>query len=93
MRQVQDVCRQLKIYLVNSLNPFRLEGQKTIMLRIIEQLGWDVPEWIVVPGGNWATAARSAKRLWNFSTWTDQPCAAAGGDQCGRRQYADGALY
>ena len=61
MRQVQDVCRQLKIYLVNSLNPFRLEGQKTIMLRIIEQLGWDVPDWIVVPGGNLGNSSSFGK--------------------------------
>ncbi len=50
MRQVQDVCRQMNIYLVNSLNPFRLEGQKTIMFRIIEALNWQIPDWIVVPG-------------------------------------------
>ncbi len=61
MRQVQDVCRQMKIYLVNSLNPFRLEGQKTIMLRIIEQLGWDVPDWIVVPGGNLGNSSAFGK--------------------------------
>jgi threonine synthase len=52
LRQVQDVSRQLGIYLVNSVNPFRLEGQKTIMFRILEALRWRVPDWIVVPGGN-----------------------------------------
>ena len=52
LRQVQDVSRQLGIYLVNSVNPFRLEGQKTIMLRVLEALRWEVPDWIVVPGGN-----------------------------------------
>src|SRR5262249_22868978 len=52
LRQVQDVSRRLGIYLVNSINPFRLEGQKTIMMRILEALQWDVPEWVVVPGGN-----------------------------------------
>jgi threonine synthase len=52
LRQVQDVSRQLGIYLVNSVNPFRLEGQKTIMFRILESLRWEVPDWIVVPGGN-----------------------------------------
>ena len=52
MKQVQDVCLQLGLYLLNSLNPFRLEGQKTIMYRIIEGLGWEVPDWIIVPGGN-----------------------------------------
>jgi threonine synthase len=52
LRQVQDVSRRLGIYLVNSINPFRLEGQKTIMLRVLEALRWRVPDWIVVPGGN-----------------------------------------
>jgi len=61
MKQVQDVCTQLDIYLVNSLNPFRLEGQKTIMLRIIEQLGWEVPDWIVVPGGNLGNSSSFGK--------------------------------
>ncbi len=61
MRQVQDVCQQLNIYLVNSLNPFRLEGQKTIMYRIIEQLGWRVPDWVIVPGGNLGNSSAFGK--------------------------------
>jgi threonine synthase len=61
MKQVQDVCSQLGMYLVNSLNPFRLEGQKTIMLRIIEQLGWEVPDWIIVPGGNLGNSSAFGK--------------------------------
>src|SRR5207248_13432 len=52
LRRVQEVSRQLGIYLVNSVNPFRLEGQKTIMFRILEALRWEAPDWIVVPGGN-----------------------------------------
>src|SRR5579872_6281230 len=52
MQRVQQVARKLGIYLVNSLNPFRLAGQKTIMYRILEALRWEVPDWIVVPGGN-----------------------------------------
>jgi threonine synthase len=52
MQRVQQVARRLGIYLVNSINPFRLEGQKTIMYRVLEGLRWEVPEWIVVPGGN-----------------------------------------
>jgi threonine synthase len=52
LRRVQEVSRQLGIYLVNSVNPFRLEGQKMIMLRVLEALRWQVPDWIVVPGGN-----------------------------------------
>jgi threonine synthase len=52
MLRVQQVAKKLGIYLVNSINPFRLEGQKTIMYRILEALRWEVPDWIVVPGGN-----------------------------------------
>ncbi len=52
MQRVQQVSRRLGIYLVNSINPFRLEGQKTIMFRVLEALRWEVPDWIVVPGGN-----------------------------------------
>jgi threonine synthase len=61
MRQVQAVCSRLGLYLVNSLNPFRLEGQKTIMYRIIEALGWDVPDWIIVPGGNLGNSSAFGK--------------------------------
>src|SRR5262249_51373996 len=52
MQRVQQVGSRLGIYLVNSINPFRLEGQKTIMFRVLEALRWEVPDWIVVPGGN-----------------------------------------
>jgi threonine synthase len=61
MRQVQDVCTKLGLYLLNSLNPFRLEGQKAIMYRIIEGLGWEVPDWIVVPGGNLGNSSAFGK--------------------------------
>jgi len=55
LRRVQQIAvdrRELGIYLMNSVNPFRLEGQKSIMFRVLEALNWDVPDWIVVPGGN-----------------------------------------
>src|SRR5262249_55795443 len=52
MQRVQQVSKQLGVYLVNSINPFRLEGQKTIMFRILEALRWEPPDWVVVPGGN-----------------------------------------
>jgi threonine synthase len=52
MQRVQQVARQLGIYLVNSINPFRLEGQKTIMYRVLEALRWEPPDWFLVPGGN-----------------------------------------
>jgi threonine synthase len=52
MQRVQQVAGRLGIYLVNSINPFRLEGQKTVMYRVLEALSWEPPDWIVVPGGN-----------------------------------------
>jgi threonine synthase len=66
MKQVQDVCTKLGLYLLNSLNPFRLEGQKTIMLRIIEGLGWEVPDWIVVPGGNLGNSSAFGKAFYEL---------------------------
>ena len=61
MRRVQEVCRKLGLYLVNSLNPFRLEGQKTIMFRVLESLGWHVPDWVIVPGGNLGNSSAFGK--------------------------------
>lgn len=61
MARVKQVSQQLGIYLVNSVNPFRLEGQKTIMFRILEALRWQVPDWIVVPGGNLGNSSAFGK--------------------------------
>jgi threonine synthase len=66
MRQVQDVCTNLGLYLLNSLNPFRLEGQKAIMYRIIEQMGWTIPDWIVVPGGNLGNSSAFGKAFYEL---------------------------
>jgi threonine synthase len=61
MARVQEVSRRLGIYLVNSVNPFRLEGQKTIMYRVLEALRWEVPDWIIVPGGNLGNSSAFGK--------------------------------
>ena len=61
MARVREVSQRLGIYLVNSVNPFRLEGQKTIMYRVLEGLGWEVPDWIVVPGGNLGNSSAFGK--------------------------------
>ncbi|MCE9546311.1 MAG: threonine synthase [Planctomycetia bacterium] len=61
MQRVREVSSQLGIYLVNSVNPFRLEGQKTIMYRVLQGLGWQVPDWIVVPGGNLGNSSAFGK--------------------------------
>ena len=59
--RVREVCDAQNIYLCNSVNPFRLEGQKTIMYRVLESLGWEVPDWIVVPGGNLGNSSAFGK--------------------------------
>ncbi|MHB8860887.1 MAG: threonine synthase [Pirellulaceae bacterium] len=61
MARVCEVCRDLGIYLVNSINPFRLEGQKSIMFRVLEGLAWEPPDWIVVPGGNLGNSSAFGK--------------------------------
>lgn len=61
LKQVRAVCEQQNIYLCNSVNPFRLEGQKSIMYRVLEGLGWEVPDWIVVPGGNLGNSSAFGK--------------------------------
>lgn len=61
MVRVKEVCQDLGMYLVNSVNPFRLEGQKTIMYRVLESLRWQVPDWIVVPGGNLGNSSAFGK--------------------------------
>lgn len=61
LQRVRDVCKAANIYLCNSVNPFRLEGQKTIMYRVLEGLNWEPPDWIVVPGGNLGNASAFGK--------------------------------
>jgi threonine synthase len=67
MQRVQQVAQRLGIYLVNSINPFRLEGQKTIMYRVLEALRWEVPDWIVVPGGNLGNVSAFGKAFIELS--------------------------
>ncbi|MDI6888757.1 MAG: threonine synthase [Methanocellales archaeon] len=51
-RLVQELCNSGDFYLLNSINPFRLEGQKTIGFEIVDQLGWKAPDRVVLPVGN-----------------------------------------
>ncbi|HYO89726.1 MAG TPA: threonine synthase [Candidatus Limnocylindrales bacterium] len=60
---VRELSESLGIYVLNSVNPFRLEGQKTIMFELIQQLGWNAPDWIVVPGGNLGNSSAFGKGL------------------------------
>ncbi len=52
MRIVKELTQEPTIYLANSMNALRIEGQKTIAIEICQQLGWQAPDWVVVPGGN-----------------------------------------
>ena len=60
IRQISDDPK-MGIYLMNSVNPFRLEGQKSIMYRILEALDWQSPDWIIVPGGNLGNSSAFGK--------------------------------
>ncbi len=61
MQRVQQAAKRLGMYMMNSINPFRLEGQKTIMYRVLEALNWQVPDWIIVPGGNLGNSSAFGK--------------------------------
>ncbi|MFH0964091.1 MAG: threonine synthase [Planctomycetota bacterium] len=61
MARVQEASAREGIYLLNSVNPFRLEGQKTIMYRVLEGLGWEPPDWVIVPGGNLGNSSAFGK--------------------------------
>jgi threonine synthase len=63
MRLVRDITKDSPLYLLNSVNPFRLEGQKTIAFEMLQQRGWLVPDRIVVPGGNLGNSSAIAKGL------------------------------
>ncbi|HVE72434.1 MAG TPA: threonine synthase [Thermoanaerobaculia bacterium] len=63
MRLVREACDKLGIYLVNSINPFRIEGQKTIVWELLQNLHWDAPDWIVVPAGNLGNTSAFGKAL------------------------------
>lgn len=60
---VREVSERLNIYVLNSVNPFRLEGQKSIIIEAIQQLRWQVPDWIVCPGGNLGNSSAFGKAL------------------------------
>lgn len=60
---VRVLADETGIYLLNSVNPFRIEGQKTIMVEMLDQRDWRVPDWVVVPGGNLGNVSAFGKGL------------------------------
>lgn len=67
MRLVRQVCEKFDIYLLNSINPFRIEGQKSIIFEMLQQLGWVAPDWIVLPAGNLGNVSAFGKALWELA--------------------------
>ncbi|HZS46981.1 MAG TPA: threonine synthase [Blastocatellia bacterium] len=68
MKLVIELSRETDLYLLNSINPFRLEGQKTIAIEMLDQLDWIVPDRVVVPGGNLGNVSaigKAFKELFN----------------------------
>jgi threonine synthase len=61
VRILAEVVREAPVYLLNSVNPYRLEGQKTPAFEIAEHLNWDVPDHLIVPGGNLANSSALGK--------------------------------
>ena len=63
LRLLQALVRRAPVYQLNSMNPFRLEGQKTLALELLEQLDWQPPDHIIVPGGNLGNSSAIGKAL------------------------------
>jgi threonine synthase len=60
---VRTLAEKLGIYLLNSVNPFRIEGQKTIIFEMLDQRDWRAPDWVVLPGGNLGNTSAFGKAL------------------------------
>jgi threonine synthase len=63
VRILNELVRQKPIYLLNSVNPYRIEGQKTAAIELMEQLVWEAPDHIIVPGGNLGNSSAIGKAL------------------------------
>ena len=63
LKLVRTLSEQLGIYLLNSINPFRIEGQKSIVIEMMDQRDWNPPDWIVLPGGNLGNVSAFGKAL------------------------------
>lgn len=66
---VRTLTERLGIYLLNSINPFRIEGQKSIMIEMLDQRDWRVPDWVVAPGGNLGNVSAFGKALRELREW------------------------
>jgi threonine synthase len=69
LRLLEEARERLGVYLLNSINPFRIEGQKTIILELLQQLSWRAPDWIVFPAGNLGNTAAFGKAVREAHQW------------------------
>lgn len=65
MRLAREAAEELGVYLANSINPYRIAGQKTIVLELLQQLAWRAPDWIVLPAGNLGNTSAFGAALLN----------------------------
>jgi threonine synthase len=63
VRVLNEVVQRMPVYLLNSVNPYRVEGQKTAAFELLEYFGWNPPDHIIVPGGNLANSSAIGKAL------------------------------
>ena len=88
LRLLQELVRRAAVYQLNSINPFRLEGQKTLAFELLEQLDWQPPDHIIVPGGNLGNSSAIGKALLEMLEIGSNPASAevvrdsSGGRQC-----------
>lgn len=96
LRLTREAAEQLGVYLVNSINPWRLEGQKTIMYELLQQLRWEAPDWFVLPAGNlgntsaFGAALREAVRLGLIARAPRLACVQAAGSAPFAASFRDG---
>jgi threonine synthase len=63
VRVLNEIVERMPVYLLNSVNPYRVEGQKTVAFELLEQFNWEPPDHIIVPGGNLANSSAIGKAL------------------------------
>ncbi|RMH56999.1 MAG: threonine synthase [Candidatus Hydrogenedentota bacterium] len=64
MAIVKEITKDKSIYLANSMNSLRIEGQKTVAFEIVQQCDWEVPDWVVIPGGNLGNVSALGSGFW-----------------------------
>ena len=96
LRLAREAAERFGVYLANSINPYRIAGQKTIVLELLQQLGWRAPDWIVLPAGNlgntaaFGAALREARELGLIDTMPRIAAVQASGAAPFAASYRDG---